>query len=76
MTNLEIHQRIDNNNKIIQSLFTPNSFVLNNTIKDLIKENEDLQKQCTHEYVNGYCVYCYKESPECKSCKIYEDNEE
>ena len=64
MTNLEIKQRIDNNNKIIQDAFSPNRFVLNNVIKDLLKENEDLQKQCTHSFVDGYCEYCYMEEPE------------
>jgi len=61
MTNLEIKQRIDANNKIIQDAFSPNQFILNNVIKDLLKENEDLQKQCTHSFVDGYCEYCYKE---------------
>lgn len=64
MTNLEIKQRIDTNNKIIQDAFSPNQFVLNNIIKDLLKENEDLQKQCTHNFVDGYCEYCYMEEPE------------
>jgi hypothetical protein len=63
MTNLEIKQRIDSNNKIIQDAFRPNQFVLNNVIKNLLKENEDLQKQCTHSFVDGYCEYCYMEEP-------------
>ena len=61
MTNLEIHNKIDANNKIIESVFSPNIFTLNNTVKDLLKENEELQKQCTHEFQEGYCIYCYKE---------------
>ena len=61
MTNLEIKQRIDINNKVIQDAFSPNQFVLNNVIKDLLKENEDLQKQCAHNFVDGYCEYCYME---------------
>lgn len=73
MTNLEIHKKIDDNNRIIQNLFNPNSFVLNNTIKDLLKENEELQKQCNHEFEDGYCVYCYIEEPSCKSCTIEEE---
>ena len=72
MTNLEIHKKIDDNNRIIQNLFNPNSFVLNNTIKDLLKENEELQKQCNHEFEDGYCVYCYIEEPSCKGCAIEE----
>lgn len=61
MTNLEIHQRIEQNNQIIESCFTPNKFTLNNTVKNLLKENEELQKLCTHEFEDGYCVFCYKE---------------
>ena len=72
MTNLEIHEKIDRNNRIIQDLFNPNSFVLNNTIKDLLKENEELQNQCEHNFVDGYCEYCYKEEPSCKSCVVEE----
>jgi hypothetical protein len=63
MTNLEIKQRIDINNKIIQEAFTPNQFTLNNVIRNLLKENENLQKQCTHSFVDGYCEYCYIEEP-------------
>lgn len=61
MTNLEIHERIERNNKIIEDCFSPNVFTLNNTVKNLLKENEELQNQCTHEFENGYCIYCYKE---------------
>jgi hypothetical protein len=64
MTNLEIKKKIDENNNLIQMLFEPNRFVLNNKIRDLLKENEDLQKQCTHNFVDGYCEYCYMEEPE------------
>ena len=63
MTQMEIHERIKNNNKIIQDMFNPNQFVLNNTIKDLLKENESLQKQCRHVFVDGYCEFCFMEEP-------------
>jgi hypothetical protein len=61
MTNLEIKQKIDDNNKLIETLLNPSTFTLNNTIKDLLKENDDLQAQCTHNFVDGYCEYCYVE---------------
>lgn len=61
MTNLEIKEKIDLNNSIIEKLLNPNQFTLNNTVKDLLKENDELQKQCTHNFVNGYCEYCYME---------------
>lgn len=61
MTNLEIKQKIDENNRIIEQLLTPNQFTLNNTIGKLLKENRELQKQCQHHFVDGYCEYCYRE---------------
>ena len=56
MTNLEIHERIERNNKIIEDCFSPNVFTLNNTVRDLLKENEELQKQCSHQFEEGYCI--------------------
>lgn len=61
MNGLEIRKAIDENNKIIQSLFTPNSFTLNNTIAQLLEENKKLQEQCKHEFKDGYCIFCDKE---------------
>lgn len=61
LNNLEIKQRIDSNNKLIEDLFTPNFFTLNNTVAKLLKENEMLQAQCQHSFSNGYCDYCYKQ---------------
>jgi hypothetical protein len=61
MTNLQIKEKIDSNNKVIESLLNPCVFTLNNTIKDLLAENDELQKQCEHSFVDGYCEYCYKE---------------
>lgn len=64
MTQIEIKQTIDQNNRIIEGLFRPNEFTLNNTVQKLLKENAELQKQCHHEFDGGYCIYCYKEAPE------------
>ena len=61
MTNLEIKQKIDTNNHVIETLLSPSEFTLNNTIRDLLKENDELQQQCTHNFVDGYCEYCYME---------------
>lgn len=60
MTPLEIHKKIDSNNRLIKQLITPNVFTLNNTVSDLLKENKELQKQCPHCFVDGYCEFCYK----------------
>lgn len=59
MHNIEIKEKIDSNNKLIEDLMKPNMFVLNNTIKQLLQENADLQKNCSHEFEDGYCLYCY-----------------
>lgn len=61
MTNLEIKEKIDQNNKIIETILSPTEFTLNNTVKQLLEENGKLQKQCTHNFVDGYCEYCYIE---------------
>lgn len=57
----EIKEKIDANNQMIEDLMTPNTFVLNNAILNLLKENERLQEQCTHKFEKGYCIYCYKQ---------------
>lgn len=64
MTNLEIKQKIDINNKLIETILSPSEFTLNNTVRDLIAENAELQKQCTHNFIDGYCEYCYMEETE------------
>lgn len=61
MTNLEIKEKIDANNKLIETILNPTAFTLNNTVKELLKENDELQAQCTHNFVDGYCEYCYME---------------
>lgn len=61
MTNFEIKEKIDANNRKIEELLNPSQFVLNNTVKKLLAENDALQAQCQHEFVDGFCIYCYKE---------------
>ena len=63
MLGKDIKMQIDYNNQLIESLLSPNKFTLNNTVAQLLKENEELQKQCEHNYQDGYCIYCYKEEP-------------
>ena len=58
MTGLEIKKEIDFRNKLIEEALSPNIFTLNNTVSELLKEISDLQKQCPHEWDNGYCIYC------------------
>jgi hypothetical protein len=59
MTNLEIKEKIDANNKLIESILNPSVFTLNNAVRDLLAENAELQTKCTHSFVDGYCEYCY-----------------
>lgn len=61
MTLLEIKEKIDQNNKLIKEALSPNIFTLNRTVKALLDENKKLQDQCTHNFVDGYCEYCYKQ---------------
>ncbi len=58
---IQIKEKIDENNRIIESLLQPNQFTLNNTIAELLNENRELQNQCKHDFQDGYCIYCYKE---------------
>ena len=42
MTNLEIKEEIDKNNKIIEELLNPSQFTLNNAVRDLLARNAEL----------------------------------
>lgn len=64
MTNLEIHNKIDQINKQIIKILQPNEFTLMNLIVELTTEIRELQAQCTHKFIDGYCEYCYKEKEE------------
>ena len=57
---LDIKRQIDLNNELINQALKPNQFTLNNTVASLLLEIDSLQKQCPHEYEDGYCIYCYK----------------
>lgn len=57
---LDIKRQIDLNNELISQALKPNQFTLNNTVASLLLEIDSLQKQCPHEYEDGYCIYCYK----------------
>lgn len=57
---LEIKNKIDTNNRLIESLLDPATFVLNNEISGLINENEKLRESCPHEFEDGLCIYCGK----------------
>lgn len=58
--NIKIKEQIDLNNNLIEQALSPNLWTLNNTVANLLKENERLQDECTHQYEEGFCVFCYK----------------
>lgn len=63
MTSIEIKNKIDCNLRLIEELTDPFHFVLNKKVENLIKENNELRKLCSHNYKDGICIYCYsKES--------------
>lgn len=57
----KIRQKIDENNKRINSILRPDVFVLNEEVKELLDENRKLQQECKHRFENGVCIYCDKE---------------
>lgn len=57
-TNEQIREKINQNNSIMQSLFDPTQFTLNERVRELQLENFALQEQCHHEYVDGVCIHC------------------
>lgn len=57
MNGLEIRERINNNNKRIQTAL--NKFVLTDEINQLMRENANLRAECPHQYsAEGFCIYC------------------
>lgn len=59
----KIRQKINENNKRIETILRPDTFVLNEEVKALLDENRKLQQECEHRFENGVCVYCDKEEP-------------
>lgn len=58
MTGQEIEKLINFNNKKIEELLDPSTFVLKTEVEHLLKENEKLRQQCPHEFKHGICIYC------------------
>ena len=57
-TKEQIREKINQNNLIMQSLFDPTQFTLNERIHELQLENFALQQKGPHNFVNGVCQYC------------------
>lgn len=60
MTGKEIKEKINFNNKKIQSILDPTVFILQPEVQKYMEENEYLKSICEHEYENGVCIYCGK----------------
>lgn len=58
MTGLEIKEKIDMNNLLIEESFTPEFFTLNQVVAKLLNENAELREQCPHKFENGICKWC------------------
>lgn len=59
MDQFEIHARVVEKNKQIKELLTPDSFVLNEAVRDLLDEIRSLQSVCKHDFdEQGHCIYC------------------
>ncbi len=56
----EIKMKIDALNQEAEQLMDPTTFVLNPRIGEISREITELQKQCTHNFVNGICEFCYR----------------
>ena len=58
MNGLEIRDKINLSNKIIEKNLNKSTFVLNDEVAKAIKEIKQLQQICPHKFENNVCVYC------------------
>ena len=56
----EIKMKIDEYAAEIERLYDPGVFNLNRRVAELNELITELQNQCTHNFVNGECEFCYK----------------
>lgn len=62
MTGEEIRSCLEENNREIEEILKTDVFILNKKIVALMGENDELRKECPHEYdENGICKYCLAE---------------
>lgn len=55
----EIRKQIDHNNKEMLELLTFDHFTLNKRVHELMRENQELQNKCHHQFdENGRCIFC------------------
>lgn len=56
MNGNEIRTRINLNNEKIRMALE--KFTLTDEINNLMKENDNLRRQCHHNFIDGVCEYC------------------
>lgn len=66
LTGQEVEKLIKFNNKKIEELLDPTSFVLQPEVQQLINENKELRKNCPHIFQDGVCIFCGTESKSLK----------
>ena len=55
-----IRNKIEEYNKQIELLLCPDHFTLNNAVVELSNKISKLQEKCPHDYLHGFCRWCYK----------------
>lgn len=58
MDGREIQKLINFNNKKIEEMLDPTTFVLQPEVQELLKENQELRAKCPHTVKDGVCIYC------------------
>ncbi len=58
MNGEQIKELILFNNKKIEELLDPSTFVLKPEVQQLLEENMRLRQECPHVFQNGECIYC------------------
>ena len=62
MTGIEIFTLVTAKKQQIEELIDPTTFVLNKKVAALQEEIIELQNKCPHEYIDGVCKHCGKET--------------
>lgn len=53
-----VKELITFNNKKIEEMLDPTTFVLKPEVQALLRKNQELRDQCPHKFQNGVCIYC------------------
>lgn len=61
MTGEEIRNRIGEIYQEMEAISEPSLGILNEKIRDMFVEVDELQTLCIHKFQDGVCIYCGKE---------------